>query len=399
MKIKLIAIAKDESAYLSEWIHHHIYFGIDAIHIAINDTTDCSVKLLEKIKKNHPNVNYSIEDELKNNHPENFQSKAYRKLSEQAKKEGFSHVLLLDIDEFLVSRDFKTPIKKMIQNIGQADCYLFHWFKHCDESKFSKCFKEKIKGKHAPQIKSLISLNSDYKHFHVHNVYGDLCYKTSNGNEYTFKKEDKTRANINNSIDYEQLPYLVIHRLYRSQQEYLSLLLRGRPKGDIIKNNRFGYYEDKDTYSALTFPPDELEKYYSSLEEMIKKNNIESEISNGQSFVDKRYHDLLDKINNEELSEADIISLTVAIKNISHTYINPFEFDENKKKKLIQASLNLTSSDVDFLRDLAVKLEPIDIETSFKIMSIAQILRPHGKFIDNKIKEYNRLIKHKIQGL
>ena len=29
--VKIIAIAKDEGAYLAEWIHHHLYFGFSEI--------------------------------------------------------------------------------------------------------------------------------------------------------------------------------------------------------------------------------------------------------------------------------------------------------------------------------------------------------------------------------
>lgn len=40
MKVKLVAIAKDEAAYLPDWIFHHLYFGFDSIDIYVNNTTD-----------------------------------------------------------------------------------------------------------------------------------------------------------------------------------------------------------------------------------------------------------------------------------------------------------------------------------------------------------------------
>ena len=39
-KVKVVAIAKDEGAYIAEWIFHHLYFGFDAIDIYVNRTTD-----------------------------------------------------------------------------------------------------------------------------------------------------------------------------------------------------------------------------------------------------------------------------------------------------------------------------------------------------------------------
>ena len=55
MKIntKLIAIAKNEGAYLPQWIYHHFSIGFDEIEIYINDTTDNSIAICEKIQKNH----------------------------------------------------------------------------------------------------------------------------------------------------------------------------------------------------------------------------------------------------------------------------------------------------------------------------------------------------------
>ena len=57
-KIKLVAIANNESLskYLPQWIHHHFQVGFNEIEIYINDTTDNSVAICEKIKTNHPGL-------------------------------------------------------------------------------------------------------------------------------------------------------------------------------------------------------------------------------------------------------------------------------------------------------------------------------------------------------
>jgi len=126
MKIKVISIAKDECAYLSEWVHHHLYFGVDSIHVAINATNDSSINLLECLSKRYP-VSYSVEDELAVSTASGFQAAAYQQMAAQAKEEGFSHVLMLDIDEFWTPLDFKSSIKDAVRQIGQSDVYLFHW--------------------------------------------------------------------------------------------------------------------------------------------------------------------------------------------------------------------------------------------------------------------------------
>ena len=48
IKTKIVAVAKDEGAYFSEWIHHHLYLGFDAIDIYVNRTSDNSLEILKK---------------------------------------------------------------------------------------------------------------------------------------------------------------------------------------------------------------------------------------------------------------------------------------------------------------------------------------------------------------
>lgn len=52
MKILLAAIAKDESAYISNWILHHLNYGFDAVEIYTNGITDSTEKTLDKFVKN-----------------------------------------------------------------------------------------------------------------------------------------------------------------------------------------------------------------------------------------------------------------------------------------------------------------------------------------------------------
>ena len=49
-KVKLVAIAKDEGAYLVDWIFHHLYFGFYAIDIYVNRTSDNTFEIADKLK-------------------------------------------------------------------------------------------------------------------------------------------------------------------------------------------------------------------------------------------------------------------------------------------------------------------------------------------------------------
>jgi hypothetical protein len=45
-------------------------------------------------------------------------------------------------------------------------------------------------------------------------------------------------------------------------------------------------------------------------------------------------------------------------------------------------------SNVDFIRDEAIKLEHTDLQKALSLMLLAQQARPHGKVINNKVKAY-----------
>jgi len=388
-KIKLIAIAKDEAAYLAEWIHHHLYFGVDAIHIAINNTTDGSTELLDKLGRDFP-VTYSIEDELYGLSSHTFQGSAYRKMATQAKEEGFTHVLMLDIDEFWVARDFQTSIKQAIDQIGEADSYLFNWFFHCDEGEFAHCFKTKVLGQSSRVIKNLLNLSSPYTSILVHNSVGPLQYKTADGKEYLFEKDDMPRASLTGKVDLKTFPFIVVHRTYRSQMEYVSLLTRGRAKGDLIKNNRQGYYEDAQVNDEIVISEDLLCNYYASFDSMVEKTDISSDIEDAKRFVEERYLRSIEIFNRKDLSLEDQETLTKVLKNVTLPDVAKIVKKVGSKKPINHA---LESKEIDLIRDLAIKLESSDLQLSLDLMKVAHKLRPQGKFIKKKLELYEAKLK------
>ena len=58
IKIKLVAIAKDEAAYLPQWIFHHLRLGVDSIDVYINDSFDNSIEISRKINAIEPRFKY-----------------------------------------------------------------------------------------------------------------------------------------------------------------------------------------------------------------------------------------------------------------------------------------------------------------------------------------------------
>lgn len=312
-KIKLAAIAKDEAAYLPEWIHHHLYFGFDCIEIYINNTTDNSYSVIEKIKQHYP-VDAVDADYLFAKYKVKFQARSYQEIAIQAKKDGFTHLMFLDIDEFWTPKDFTSSISSAIHSLPQSDVYLFNWFIHTDESDFSHCFKSSIRGQSDRHLKYLVDLQSNFKP-EVHNAIGNLTYCNANGQTIEFDKGDMTRAHV---VSHNAMAdnYFVIHRLYRSQMEYVSMLYRGRPKGDSIKNNRFGYYQNTQNSTHIEFDKHLIDKYLSDYDSFIEKCALNEDLSKSRLFVEERYKKLID-FTQTNINKNDARSLVRALNNIA----------------------------------------------------------------------------------
>ena len=50
-RVKLCAIAKNEGAYIADWVFHHLHFGFDAIEIWVNGTVYPSLRILKRISE------------------------------------------------------------------------------------------------------------------------------------------------------------------------------------------------------------------------------------------------------------------------------------------------------------------------------------------------------------
>lgn len=64
IKVKIFAIAKDEGAYIPQWVFHHFYFGFDEIEIWLNNIEDNSVEVCEKLANVYPKFKYEVADNL-----------------------------------------------------------------------------------------------------------------------------------------------------------------------------------------------------------------------------------------------------------------------------------------------------------------------------------------------
>jgi hypothetical protein len=388
-KIKLIAIAKDEAAYLPEWIYHHLCFGIDTIDVYVNNTTDNTLEVLNSIAQNN-DVNIINADKIYAKSSEHFQSNAYKNAVSKTSKDIYSHILFLDVDEFWTPSDFSTSIKSFIQEKNNFDVINFNWAIHLDESEYSTCYKENTKIVNNSHIKYLVKTSVKFQPS-IHNALGNLAYSDCFGNEIVFDNAAKAKIETNSS---NILPAFVIHRLYRSQKEYISLLSRGRPRGDKIKNNRFGYY-NKNTTDELTFKinADKLANYNLGFAKFIEKNNLNDKLKVAREYIEKRYFNTL-KIAQGQLSPEDINSLSLALRNITIPEVvnirNKIANDLQSQKMNKTGQNKNSAHHIDAIRDAAIFYENTDLNTALELMTVAHRLRPKGTGIIKKLEEYKK---------
>jgi len=244
-KVALAAIASNESAYLAEWIHHHLYFGVDLIDITVNRSSDPSEGFLDAICRADPRVQFSNGDDLDNGRPgsSNIQIKAYRRARKRLRRQlgPEAYVLFLDIDEFWTPADFQTRIGAMLDRAGRPGIAVFNWFALLsDKGLFAPTFRAPVSGLHDAHVKCASRLGLRLRRISAHTVSPVFPVKRWVASGMTLPKRGKFKT-VKEPPGFSEA--FITHRLYRSPMEYIAMLGRGRPIGDgkLFKSNRVGY--------------------------------------------------------------------------------------------------------------------------------------------------------------
>lgn len=312
MKTKLVAIAKNESCYLADWIHHHLYFGFDAIEIIHNQCTDNSITILEKIAKKTPSLSYWNGDKLlqwcieKNI---NFQIEAY-KIAYFRSANEFSHIMFLDIDEFWTPKDLNKRITDYLHQHHHASSISFCW--HIDQPCYQDAFTPPISQKQIlhkdRHVKSILSTALTPTKISIHNtVFNNGIYQIYNGYPFPNSDEDNhDRSLIDTKFHQANIETIddafILHRIFRSEIEYFASLHRGRPStanNESIKTNRNGYYLPyKTRQSILEYEIQDINTYHLSLNQFKDFNELNEDLIIAQNIASSRASDALKIINN-----------------------------------------------------------------------------------------------------
>lgn len=319
LKVKLVAIAKDEGAYLPDWLFHHLYFGFDKVVVYINNTTDNSWELASLLNE-ESRIEFKNGDEYFQQSKRAPQNLVYETELLRSNQEGFSHVMFLDIDEFFVPINFRHSIKDMIKALN-ADICCLEWALRVDEhSVFSAPFDGELKLNRARQIKSIAKTGLDIKQVNQHNIFvSGANYKLANG--APFMVDDPSRFSLvpDEEMSKPLKPFFILHRIIRHEIEYIAALSRGRPiqsgkQASMFKDNRGGILSDAKA-ERLSLPSNEIERYETNRLVFFKQYKLDKLLEQSKQLVLQRYQAVIKQIKNAPIGEAK--TLQKVLKNVT----------------------------------------------------------------------------------
>ncbi|GEM_PF-1008665 len=353
-RVKICAIAKDEAAYLPEWIFHHLYFGFDHIEILINRTSDNSELVLQQIQEVSDKISYRHYDWLDlcpDAVQKNIQYIAYADAYERAKSEGFTHIFFIDIDELWTPRDFSTSIKQFISYIGARSSVSFYWYCELGRRDEFNPIAQTLRYFPNEHVKTLISLYSPITRIKIHApVFSSgTTHCLADGSAFE-PRDSEGQFHTQQTHKDKSLPAFVIHRMYRSELEYISSLLRGNPNsneniGSLFKDNRHGFKTDSAISSDLEFPQDRYLDYIENYALFLIKTDLHQLLNSARSYISKRA-----ELAIKAASELFIIDPARAKKVFSGCQNTNLQTLQTTDQNLLNYKIDAISDDGEFIK-------------------------------------------------
>lgn len=404
LNIRLVAIAKDESAYLSEWIHHHLYFGVDSIEIYVNNTTDNTKDFKEHLSDDDRVRFINANEDFKQTHS-HPQTLVYQKSFEKAKSENVTHVLFLDIDEFWIPKDFKKSIHDAAESLFPFDVLCFEWFVKYNESEFSTAIENTVEGVLNPHLKSLVSTSAKVKSINIHSIEqsggGQNKFLLADGSIPEFMDSQKSILKHKSNILKNSF---VMHRMFRSEMEYVSLLGRGRPldNGLLFKDNRFGYHANHKGNVVYQPPSSDFDRYQNSYSAWIERYQLDNLIVLARKFVHERFEGVLETVKFADEANQELIAqlfLDINLSEVKEALQFNLQFlnSNNKARQHVEKERMESlkeKSVINSIRDSALFLynEKKDLVNAIALMQIAANMRPEGPAIKKYLSQWKEEI-------
>lgn len=303
----VVSAIKDEAAYIHEFIHHHLFFGFAEIVLLVNRTTDSTVHILNKICSTYPQVSFLVTDFI----DDLGLASSIQRLSfaygirELRRHRRCGFALVVDADEFWTPLDFKTPIADALAQYPDFDLLSLNWApQHIDEEPFSPPFSN-LKAMAGKSYKSIVNLASpiitvkphfaimepSYSEgqvwldsFGVEKLYSIPLFGEKSRYEQAYES-DRPRPWWHRLLN--QNSY-ILHRVQRSESEYLFNLLRGRAELNefgkyLIKTYKNGF--SRKTNMPLQLDPSRVAQYHESLHRFVIECGIAEEVGQARDKI------------------------------------------------------------------------------------------------------------------
>ncbi|WP_172449454.1 glycosyltransferase family 2 protein [Bowmanella denitrificans] len=388
-KVKLVAVAKDEAAYLAEWVFFHLYMGFDAIDIYLNRTSDNSAEVLEAIQRRYPMVNFYYADWIDFCPFEvagYIQYLVYAKAFAACRDEKqFDYLMFLDIDEFWMPDTLSYKVGNCITDNSGADCISFQWFNEKGKGKAFSNLSYDVTGWLAPLMKSLFRVNAEIKKLRLHVPElkdGRICLCDGTVYKATPTKKECLQEEL-----HKLRKVMIVHRLFRSPKEYVSLLNRGRPTDTIpLKLNREGYNFAGNPAPEQRFHIDRhsFALYQAAYTQFLVDTQMEPLLETARRFVEQRYRATLR--NMLKVPKAYFVSMMRVLRGVTLASVSK---DIYLGIRTYFSANRCTSSKE--LIALAKQVESVDLRLALIVWRKALELRPNGPMIKARIAEYEAI--------
>jgi hypothetical protein len=365
IKIKLIAVAKDEAAYLPSWIFHHLYVGFDALDIYVNNTSDNTWQYAEHLKT-ESRVTFLDGDDLFEKNPHRPQEAIYKHAVKSLKGTDFTHAMFLDIDEYWLNKDTSKGIKDVIASFPLNSVIGFAWLNRVNEKPFDNVICSTLAGYNGAWVKSCFPLRYEIERVDVHSVKIPECdYFFSNGfkrsNKYAARERDSQEGAARFTAPFlneAPLESFICHRMYRSEKEYVSLLGRGRPNSSreakfTFKDNRNGYVKESDKHHTVEFGQVYASEYAFAYQEFLATYSLIDTLDAAKSFISLRYEEVVKQIykaSAENYFTFERIFLNVHLPDVAKAKEHFSKRTKSKAYKLKSKQEKLTS--INLLKEL-----------------------------------------------
>jgi len=320
--VKLIAVAKNESAYLLEWIFHHLYMGFTEIDIYYNGCNDNTIDLIPLIKE-FP-VNLINADDTFNSPTISPQVDIYKRCFRLRENRKFDALMYLDIDEFWVPNNFEDKISDVCNRVGEFESLSFQWKNKLEQHKpFAPALEKTTNVEAAKQIKTLYRSYLKPTRMNPHNVMDrGLNQKFEDGQTLKTVNEQRSQCQLSDSSKNA----FILHRKDRSEVEYIAMLLRGRPintggsKEELaLKGNRHGFKLSYDS-KTLIFDSTAFLHYRNYMDTILNSSAFNSFKKDAKLQVDMRYSLVLEAIS--KATDKDVVLLDKLLTNVTLPDVN-----------------------------------------------------------------------------